>query len=190
MFPNITPKYCFLVFLWIVLNSFHSAIAQSIKQPIIVFAVTDCEKAYLIRVFENGKVEYRGAYGVKTLGQHEVQISQQKVKNLLKQIETTGAFNVTDDQIRLPLSNYRYKGGIKEVIYLRQGHKTATFFHQGAAFFSVSKANPLFSVLQKIILKETNAEQWVTYTEPIICWESDTPATDKIKSNKIKLIKN
>jgi hypothetical protein len=190
MFPNITPKYCFLVFLWIALNSFHSAIAQSIKQPIIVFAVTDCEKAYLIRVFENGKVEYRGAYGVKTLGQHESKITQEKVKDLLKQIEFAGAFSVVDDQIRLSSFNNSDRGGIKEAIYLRQGHRTATFFHYGLSTFSVSKASPLFFALQKIILKETNAERWVNYTESVVCWESDTIAVDNIKTSKLKLIKN
>jgi hypothetical protein len=198
MFLNIIPsikfKQPFLMLLLVALNMLHSAIAQPIEQPVIVFAVTDCQKAYLIRLFESGKIEYRGAYGVKTMGKREAQISSQVVKEVLKKFEEAGSFSVEDDRIRLPLLTENATGGIREAIYLHQGNKTATFLDSGNFFSSVmperSKPNPLFSVFRGMILRKTNAEQWVTYTEVGVCLEYDIVARDRIQINKLRLIKN
>ncbi len=181
-------KYGLGVFLWIILNSFHSAFSQSVEQPIIVFAATDCTKAYLIRIFENGKIEYRGAYGVKTIGKREAQINQQAVKRLFKKLEEVGSFRVADDRTRLPFLTQRNSEGVKEAIHLSKDNKTAVFFMTGGMSFK--DTNPLFNTLRNEIFRVVNINQWLIYTNPTYCIDYDVIADDVINANKLKLIKN
>jgi hypothetical protein len=181
-------KYGLGVFLWIILNSFHSAFSKPIEQPVIVFVATDCTKAYLIRVFENGKIEYRGAYGVKTIGKHEAKINQKTVKALLKKLEEVGSFEVADDRTRLPFLTERNSEGVKEAIHFSKDNKTAVFFMVGGMSFK--DTNPLFNTLRNEIFRVVNINQWLVYTNPTYCTNYDVIADDVINAKKLKLIKN
>lgn len=176
LIPSIKFKHAVSIGLITILNSLHSAIASPIEQPVVTFAVTYCDTAYLIQLFENGKIEYQGSYGVKTLGRHEAQINQQAVNDLLKQFQELGSFKVTDDRLKLPSFS---KPG--EALYLRQGNKTAFFFNVDDRRFSV---NSLFPLLRDKTLLVTNAKQWIDYIELRSCHEHDGSAKCAVKDDK------
>jgi Domain of unknown function (DUF6438) len=177
MIPSIKLKSAVSIVLLVILNNVNSAVASPIEQPVVAFAVTNCDTAYLIRLFESGKVEYRGNYGVKTLGKHETEISPQAVKDLLKKFTDAGSFNVIDDRL-----NPSFVG---EAIYLRQGNKTAIF-----------SVNPLLPFLREQTLRVSNATQWFDYKEFTSCKKSSIPTFGRdpfkslyvIKVNRLKLI--
>jgi hypothetical protein len=175
---NIIHKFnCFSrVLLFIVLNSLLSAIAKPIGQPIIASAVTDCKKAYLIQIFENGSVEYRGGYGVKAIGKRKTHINKQILKALLKKFENAG-FVQAANLVELPAWN-RHRRGLQEAIRLRQGEREAIFFNADRSI------NPLITALRSDIIHATKAERWVTDNDPVYSCLGEYA----INFNEIKLI--
>jgi hypothetical protein len=169
----------------LILNGVHSVFANPVEQPVVAFAVTYCHSVYLIRLFENGKIEYRGSYGVRTLGKHEAQITPQAVKELLKKLTDVGGFAVIDDRINLP----SFPESKDEALYLRQGNKVAIFFN---VFFSngYSLTNPLFPLLRNETLRAVNIKQWLDDTGLRSCRNSDVPTAYTIETNALKFIKN
>jgi hypothetical protein len=185
MIHNIQFKQRIAIAVLLILNSVHSAFANPIEQPVVAFAVTYCHSAYLIRLFENGTIEYRGSYGVRTLGKREAKITPQAVKELLKKLTDAGAFTVTDDRMNSP----SFPGEIKdEALYLRQGNKTALFFN---GFFNNpndSETNPLFPLLRNETLRAVNIKQWLDDAGLSSCKNSDGPTFYTIETNELKLI--
>lgn len=165
-----------------VVNHLNSAVSNPIEPPVISYALIDCKKAYLIQLFESGKVEYRGAYGVKTIGKREAKISQQAVNELLKKIERLGGFSGVDDRINLPV---RLEMATGEAIRLRQGNKTMIFIKLDPF---LTNPDSLVTILQPDIFSITNASQWVDFIYPTECWDDDIPAENSLEVNKLRLI--
>lgn len=165
-----------------VVSHLNLAVSNPIEQPVISYALIDCKKAYLIQIFESGKVQYRGAYGVETIGKRETQISKQALNELLKKIERLGGFSGVDDRINLPA---RLGMATGEAIRLRQGNKTMTFIKLDPF---LANPNSLVTILQPEIFSITNASQWLDFSHPTMCWDDDIPAENSLEVNKLRLI--
>ncbi|MFI3156851.1 MAG: hypothetical protein QX199_11915 [Methylococcaceae bacterium] len=166
-----------------VLSSLHPTVAGSFGQPIITSALTDCEKYYLIQIFESGRVEYRGGWGVKTLGRRETQISQQALAALLKKFDEAGPIT-SDDREKLPSMNRIH--GPTAAIRLRYGSRDLTFYGLGIrnSTYQPSKRPTLtwFQMLRQEIIHTTKADQWVTNPNRGIC-----PEKHDIRINYLKI---
>ncbi|WP_131655670.1 DUF6438 domain-containing protein [Methylocucumis oryzae] len=66
-----------------------SLYAGLLDPPVISYSVIDCEKSYLVQVFKDGRVEYRGGEGVTIQGKHSSRISQDTVAALMKSFSGT-----------------------------------------------------------------------------------------------------
>lgn len=156
------------------LNSLHPAVASpSFGQPIIATAVTDCEKDYLIQIYESGRVEYRGTWGVKTLGRRESQISQPALKVLLKKFDELGF--TSDNRVDLP-SLHSSRGPI-EAIRLRHGDQEMTFFSTQIT------PRPLLAKLRSEIIRTTKVDQWITNPDYAYCTEKQGISINILKTN-------
>lgn len=161
------------ILLCVVLSSLHPAVAGSFGQPVITSALTDCEKYYLIQIFENGRVEYRGGWGVKTLGRRETQISQQALEALLKKFDEAG-FITSDDREDLPAMNRIH--GPMEAIRLRHGDRDLTFYEYGK-----KPSRTWFEMLQREIIRTTKADRWVTNPKRGLCLEKHAIRINNLK---------
>jgi hypothetical protein len=160
--------------------------ADTFQKPAVSFATTDCNAAYLINLFENGAVEYRGAYGVKTLGKHEGRITPQAVKLLLKRFEEIGSFTTEDDSDSI-LDGHL----VGQVIYIHQNDKVVFFdYRHNVSDYKYSIAhNLLFQSLKEEFLKAVNAKQWFDYANLSAC-EHKRYFVYYINPNNLKFSKN
>lgn len=152
------------ILLCAVLSSLHPAVAGSFGQPIITSAITDCEKNYLIQIFENGRVEYRGAWGVKTLGRRETQVSQQALAALLKKIEDVGSL-LEQGQTELPLTLYM------ETILLHQHDREVVFRGRSS----------LWDKLRVEIIRTVKLERWIDDPNRALCLENHAIRINNLK---------
>jgi hypothetical protein len=177
MFINNTTHRCNRlgqVLFLALLNCLHPATATpSFGQPIIASAVTDCKKSYLIQIYENGRVEYRGTWGVKTLGRRESQISQPALEALLKKFDEFGF--ASDNRVDLPSLGNDH--GPMEAIRLNRGDQTMTFFNTQIT------RRPLLPKLRSEIMRATKADQWVDNPDRAICRERWLNAASYLKVN-------
>jgi hypothetical protein len=134
------------------LSGLHPATASLLDQPVITLSLTDCEKAYLVRIFENGRVEYRGGRNVKIPGRHESQISKPALEALLKKFD---AANITaDDRENLPSMSRR--NGPNQAIRLRHDNLDITYFVTQNRI-----SNARFAMLKQEIMRTTKADKWL-----------------------------
>ena len=84
-----------LFFLIAVIIGINSAAASSAERPIITLSfgspysspiINQCNPAYIIKIFENGHVEYQGVNRIKVLGKREYQMDMVKWTPLSRQI--------------------------------------------------------------------------------------------------------
>lgn len=143
------------IILFVFLNSLYPAVARPIEQPIIASSVTDCKTAYLIQIFKDGSVEYRGRYGVKAIGRNRTHINQQTLNALLKKFEDADFVEEANRLAKLPVKHHRY--GIREAIQLHQEEVNAIVFNTDIYY----DKNPLLGMLRFDIIHATKAEQWV-----------------------------
>jgi hypothetical protein len=132
-----------------VISSLHPAVASLLDPPVVALSLTDCEKNYLVQIFESGKVEYRGG-GVKTLGRREGQINQQELDSLIKKFNLADV--ISDDRESLPAMDPRLMVAIR----IRYGNRDLTFLETGKA------SRGRFRTLQEEIIRTTKLKQWVT----------------------------
>lgn len=160
--------------LFAVLNSLHPAVASpSFGQPIIAVSVTDCEKNYLVQVYESGRVEYRGVNGVKTIGRRESQISQPALEALLKKFDE---FGFTSDN-RVDLPSLQSSRGPLEAIRLRRGDQEMTFFSTRIT------PRPLLAKLRSEIIRTTKVDQWLDTPDQVFCTEKTYIPISYLKTN-------
>jgi hypothetical protein len=156
------------------LNSLHPAVASpSFGQPIIAASVTDCEKNYLVQIYESGRVEYRGVNGVKTLGRRESQISQPALEALIKKFDE---FGFTSDN-RVDLPSLHSSRGPLESIRLRHGDQEMTFFSTQIT------PRPLLAKLRSEIIRTTKVDQWLDTPDQVSCREKTYIPISYLKSN-------
>ena len=152
------------ILLCAVLSSLHPAVAGSLGQPIITSALTDCEKYYLIQIFENGRVEYRWAWGVKILGRRETQISQQALTRLIKKVEEAEPL-LEQVKTELPLTLYM------EAILLHQQNREVALRGRGA----------LWDKLRVEIARATKLERWTGNPNRALCLENHAIRVNNLK---------
>jgi len=102
--------------------------AGLLDPPVISYSVTDCRRSYLVQLFDDGRIEYRGGAGVKSRGWHTVHTSPQAVQAILKKIDGDPIFT-SDDRENLPAWNNRDIG--MAAIRIRQANRYLTFFGGG-----------------------------------------------------------
>lgn len=154
-------KHFIQMLLLATLSSLHPAVANLLDPPVITLSHTVCDKAYLVRIFENGQVEYRGGYGVKIPGMRESQISRTAIEALLKKFDVENI--VSDDRENLSIKQNLY---VTEVaIRLRHDNRDFTFYSHGETY----KAN--FQRLAQEIVRATKADIWITDTKRYRCYD-------------------
>jgi len=102
--------------------------AGLLDPPVISYSVTDCRKSYLVQLFEDGRIEYRGGTDVKTRGWQTGHTSPQAVQAILKKIDADPIF-ATDDRENLPAKT-RDHG--MSAIHIRQANRDMTFYGGGS----------------------------------------------------------
>ena len=117
-----------LVPLIVLLNFIPSVNAGLLDPPVISYSITDCRRSYLVQLFDDGRIEYRGGAGVKSRGWHTGHISPQAVQTILKKINSNPIFT-SDDRENLPRWNNRDIG--MAAIRIRQANQYLTFFGGG-----------------------------------------------------------
>ncbi|MGZ3814786.1 MAG: hypothetical protein ACXVA0_23840 [Mucilaginibacter sp.] len=152
------------ILLLFALSSLHPGVAGSFGQPTITSALTDCEKYYLIQIFENGRVEYRGGWGVKALGRRQTQISQQALTALLKKIESTESL-LREVQTELPATLYM------QVILL----------HQHDREVALRGDSSLIDKLRIEIIRMAKLERWIGDLNRAICLEHHAIRVNNLK---------
>jgi len=148
----INPLKSSLAVLFVLFIGLYSAACLAADQAIISLSVGSpfspidgkCDPAYIIKIFENGHVEYNGLYLIKVLGKQEYQIDKITLKALIKRIQQENL--MTDDE-RLTLPFDILTRGPSAVIGIR--------FRQGNQ--EVTKIGNL--ELMSEIIKATKAEQ-------------------------------
>jgi hypothetical protein len=152
----IVPKFnrFIKILLLVILSSLYSPITYSDEKALIAFSVTDCEKAYLIQIFKNGKITYWGGYGVKVIGKRKAYMSKQTLKALLKKFDDAH-FITTDNRVTPPVTR---SGNSWGAIRLYQKNQTAIFFNPHLS------PDSSILILQTEIIRVTKAKRWVTDT--------------------------
>jgi hypothetical protein len=132
---------------------FNNEIAYSNQVPIITLSVggiEPCSTAYIIQVFDDGLVRYKGVNKVKAYGYRETRIDQKTLNSLLKKFKDKKFINLENS---LPL-----RGGWSslpvEAIRMRQGSKVTTI---GANF----KYYRLIAELRSEIIRSVKADEWI-----------------------------
>lgn len=132
-------------------------------QPIITVALADCKKAFLIQIFENGRVEYRGTYGVKKTGIHDEQLSQEELEKLVNTIKEKRL--EWHDRPGLPDTLFR------EAIRFRQNEEQFTFLGE------YKRSDPVIALLRREIVRVTNTGRWIG--DPELSHDADAGCLEK-----------
>jgi hypothetical protein len=163
MVDSIFKKIGFLLFM-VVIGS-NSAAALSADLPIITLSfgspysspITDqCDPAYIIKIFENGHVEYQGVNRIKVLGKREYQMDKATLKLLIKKVQDAH-FMAADERVLLPMLVRERRPVTNTAIRFRQGSQEATIF-----------SNVPFPNLKSDIIRATKAERWGV-NKPLFC---------------------
>lgn len=112
----------------VLLNFIPSVKAGLLDPPAISYSITDCRRSYLVQLFDDGRIEYRGGAGVKARGWQTTHTSPQSIQAILKKIDADPIFT-TDDRENLPAWNNRDIG--MAAIRIRQTNRYLTFFGGG-----------------------------------------------------------
>ncbi|MDP1614768.1 MAG: DUF6438 domain-containing protein [Methylococcales bacterium] len=147
------------------------AIAGLLDPPVITLSLIDCEKAYMVQIFEDGRVEYRGGFGVKTKGWHNANINPQDVVSLMKKIKETTS-PASNDRENLPILDL---GAASIAIRVRQESCYLTYFSTG------DNSKSKFPILQQAIIKATNLVQWVNDPTLGHCLEKHSVRINNLK---------
>jgi hypothetical protein len=115
-----------------------------------------CGFAYIIKIFENGHVEYEGFYRVKVPGKREYQMDKATLKALIKKFEAAH-FMAADEHAWLPDLVRSHRRVAVTAIRFRQGNQEATVFDNYPA-----------PNLKNEIIRATKAERWGV-NEPSFC---------------------
>lgn len=138
-----------LIFSLTLLGGFQQVSASPIGQPVIALSVIACKQAFLLELFANGLVEYRGFSQAK--GTHETQISQIELNSLLKKFDESG-FISADNREKLS----SFDDIPREAIRFRQGD------HESTVYYPNGSKNPLIKNLDHEIIKLSKADQWIS----------------------------
>ena len=145
MFRKRLSRLMYLLMIFLICTQ--SAYAFS-NEPTVSFSHIYCGQAYLLQLFEDGQVEYRGLYGVKILGTRSNKISEEALNRLLRKAEDSGLFLV-DDRLDLPLIQRAMpENGIR----INKGDKSTTLFN-------INSYNKRFIPLLNDFIKITKLEQ-------------------------------
>lgn len=142
----------------------HASFASG-DTPAISLGVMHCGQTYLVQLFDNGLVEYRGLRGVKAVGRRKTVVKSSIINGLLEQAENSGFF-LTDNRINLP----RYEGFPRTAIRIEQGEKTVTLLN----------ANSALSMKDEI-LKIQDISKWVGKESQKGCFFYDAILNNDLK---------
>jgi hypothetical protein len=182
--------------LLIILSGLQPVMAGLLDPPVITLSVVDCKKAYMVQIFEDGRVEYRGGFGVKAEGWHNANINSQDVTSLLKKFKKIDSIQL-ENREDLPGVNSRKHG--LTVIQLNQNGSKLTFYAGGklgspllSGIMSVDKLrstfnknlNVTFALLQLEIIGITNLQQWVLDPTQSYCLDGASIRVDSLKTRR------
>jgi hypothetical protein len=155
---NIKQLINIVFILFTILIGNHPATASSENAPIITLSfgkpyllpeTSECYPAYIIKIFENGHVEYQGINKIKIIGKREYKMDKVTLKALIKKFQDENVI-ARDDRISLPESLREYYDLVAYIgISFRQGSQETTIFR-----------NPPLRKLKSDIIKATKAERW------------------------------
>ncbi|POZ51728.1 DUF6438 domain-containing protein [Methylovulum psychrotolerans] len=169
MVDSIFKKIGFLLFM-VVIGS-NSAAALSADLPIITLSVglppyplpitevpiaDQCGFSYIIKIFENGRVDYQGFHKIKVPGKREYQMDKATLKALIKKFQDAH-FMEADERVWLPDIVRSHYLTTYSAIRFRQGSQEATVFD-----------NFPFPNLKSDIIRATKAGRWGV-NEPSLC---------------------
>ncbi len=141
--------------LCVVFIGLYSSLSLAADRPIITLSVGSpfsprdgkCDPAYIIKIFENGHVEYNGLHLIKVLGKQEYQMDKATLKVLIKRIQKENL--MAEDERLAILFDTRTRGPLAVIgIRFRQGNQEATKIGRKA------------SELKSEIIRATKAERW------------------------------
>jgi hypothetical protein len=168
--------------------------AGLLDPPVITLSLTDCEKAYMVQIFEDGRVEYRGGFGVKVQGWRDAHVNPQDVAALLKKFDEAGAAT-WDDREDLPGMRIREHG--LTAIHLHKGDRELTSFggkHGTPLYLGIMSVDELrrnhknlnvtFALLQLEIIRITNLQQWVLDPTQSLCLNGSAIRINSLKTKK------
>lgn len=151
-----------LFFLFAAIIGINSAAASAAERPIITLSfgspysspiINPCNPAYIIKIFENGHVEYQGVNRIKVLGKHEYQIDMVTLKALIKKFQDANFMAAAlDERVWLPDSVRSYTPFARLGIRFRQGDQQATKFND--------YGHSQLYKLKSEIIRATKAERW------------------------------
>lgn len=145
MFRKRLNRLMYLLMIFLICTQSANAFSS---EPIVSYSHIYCGQAYLLQLFEDGQVEYRGLYGVKLLGKRSNKISEEALNKLLIKAEDSGFFLV-DDRLDLPL---RQRAMPKNGIRIKKGDKSTTLFN-------INSYNKKFMPILDDFIKITKSEQ-------------------------------
>lgn len=122
-----------------------SVMANSSKNPVLVIAETNCDKTYLIQIYESGKISYRGGTGVNVFGKNETKISKQTLNELLNKFNQTGLMTSYSEQEQL------IAGVAHLSIQLYQNNQT----------FNFSKSSDKLEKFRDDVIETINLKKWI-----------------------------
>ena len=172
--------------------------AGLLDPPVITLSLIDCEKAYMVQIFEDGRVEYRGGFGVKTRGWRNAQINPHDVAALSKKFkESVNSKFLIENREDLPGMAIREHG--LTVLELNQDEIKRTFESGGkhgsplfGGIMSIDKLrrnqnkslNVTFALLQLEIIRITKLQQWVSDPTQNFCREGTNIRFKNLKAAK------
>jgi hypothetical protein len=136
----------------------YSGVAYPNKRPVIVLSVgglEPCPTAYIIEIFDDGLVHYKGVNKVKAYGHRETQIDRKALGELIKNFENRNFMDIDDRS-----SGVYLQWNAKEAIRMRKGENENT----------VRRNHRLLEELRYEIIRTVQAEEWV-YRNIDSCYE-------------------
>jgi hypothetical protein len=136
----------------------YSGVTYPNERPVIALSVgglEPCPTAYIIEIFDDGFVHYKGVNKVKVYGHQETQIDRKALDELIKYFENKNFMDIDD----------RSSGA-----YLQWNAKEAIRMRKGANENTVRRNYRLLEELRHEIIHVVQADQWV-YEHVDSCYE-------------------
>jgi hypothetical protein len=177
-----------------ILSVFQSVAANLLDPPVITLSSTDCNKAYMVQIFEDGRVEYRGGFGVKVRDWRYTHIARELVAALLKKFDDLD-LAALEDREDLPGNGLREHG--LTAIRLNDGNRQFTSFggkNGTPLYLGIMSIDELrnnhknldltFALLQLEIIRITNLQQWVSDPTLSVCRNRYSISISDLKINQ------
>ena len=130
-------------------------LAINLDEVIITLERTACYgfcPVYTITIFGNGTVQYEGKEHVQTVGNQETEISEEKIRQIIREFERIDYFSLNDEYTERTITD-----APSAITSITMNMETKTIKHYHGDFSAPEELTELEDKIDEIV----NSEQWI-----------------------------